>query len=234
MFPTWLQKVLQQTIFFVSFIYTAFMVVTNPQWIYLLWLAIGMIIVAGTVSAYYHRYATHKSWNCPRWLEEGFLLLGGLFSFTQAISWVAAHRKHHRYADTDKDPHGPQKGFWGNVLISYYPINLAHAGRQNLNYEPYQRQLKYYFLLNLIGFVVMTYFFGAISWTIINTYSFVGQVCTNYFGHADGKPTTRPWLSPLLAGETYHELHHSKPNLAIFGRWDLGGWIIRLVDRKAV
>lgn len=232
MIPTWLQKLIQQTIFFTSTAYTCYMIITDPQWIYLLWFVIGMVVVAGVVSAYYHRFVTHYAWECPKWAEVMFLYLGAMFAFTQVLSWAATHNKHHRYVDTDRDPHGPHTGIWNNLMIAYYDFNMAHANKTNLRNPLYQAQMKYYLPVAIIGFVIMSVLFGPISWAIINTYGFLGQASVNYLGHKDGKAISRPYLAWLLAGETYHDHHHQHPRDPIFGKWDLGAAIVRLLDKN--
>lgn len=231
MIPTWLQKHIQQGIFFSSAAYTFYMVVFEPKLIYIFWLLIAMILVAGIVSAYYHRYVTHSSWKCPVWAEKVFLFLGSFFAFTQVLSWTATHNMHHRYVDTEKDPHGPHKGLMANILIAYYGFNLAYARKVNLENPLYQLQMKYYFAVAIFGFVVTSLIFSPVVWTIINTYGFLGQASVNYLGHKNGSPVNRPYLSWLLAGETYHKHHHGHPKDPYFGTWDLGGAIIKLFKK---
>ena len=232
MIPTWIQKILQQGIFFTSSAYAIYMIMFNFQMVYIIWFLIGMLLVAGIVSAYYHRFVTHYSWECPKWAEVMFLILGGLFAFTQVLSWAATHNKHHRYVDTERDPHGPHKGLLNNLLIAYYDFNLAHANKTNLRNPMYQLQMKYYFALSLIGFVIMSVLFGPISWCIINAYGFLGQASVNYLGHKDGKAISRPYLAWLLAGETYHDHHHEHPRDPQFGKWDLGGLIVKILNKN--
>jgi stearoyl-CoA desaturase (delta-9 desaturase) len=63
----------------------------------------------------YHRLLTHRSFQCPKWLERTFALCGICALQDSPIHWVAAHRMHHQHADTHPDPHSPLVNFlWGH------------------------------------------------------------------------------------------------------------------------
>lgn len=64
----------------------------------------------------YHRLLTHGSFQCPRWLERTFSLLGVCALQDSPLRWVAIHRMHHQYSDRRPDPHSPLVNFfWGHV-----------------------------------------------------------------------------------------------------------------------
>ncbi len=54
-----------------------------------------------------HRYFSHKSFRCKRWLEIVLALLGTLAGQDFFIRWIYVHRVHHRYTDQPGDPHSP-------------------------------------------------------------------------------------------------------------------------------
>ncbi|MBV8519250.1 MAG: acyl-CoA desaturase [Acidobacteria bacterium] len=77
----------------------------------LLYLAAGLGVNIG-----YHRGLSHRSFRLPAWLERPIVLLA--LPAGTPIQWAGNHRAHHRWADTDRDPHSPiLDGFW-----------WAHAG----------------------------------------------------------------------------------------------------------
>jgi fatty-acid desaturase len=64
----------------------------------------------------FHRLLTHRSFECPRWLEHALALFGTCSMQDSPPHWVAAHRKHHQFADDDSDPHSPIAGFfWAHM-----------------------------------------------------------------------------------------------------------------------
>ena len=65
------------------------------------------------ITAGYHRYFSHRSFTCPRWVAFLLALLGGSSGQRGALWWAAHHRHHHRHSDTPADLHSPaQHGFW--------------------------------------------------------------------------------------------------------------------------
>jgi stearoyl-CoA desaturase (Delta-9 desaturase) len=64
------------------------------------------------ITAGYHRYFAHRGYRMGR-VPQFLMALGGLTAVQKGpLWWAANHRRHHRYADTDRDPHSPQRGFW--------------------------------------------------------------------------------------------------------------------------
>ena len=180
----------------------------------------AILFVGIVISAYYHRLLSHRSWPCPLWLERlmGIIVAGHLL--TPAISWVAVHKKHHRYSDTDQDVHGPRKGHIKNLLISYYDVELKYAGKSILSDKFYQFQLKYYWHIAIVWSTFWIVLFGWQSWVIIGAYGYAGQVCLNWIGHNKQKAVNRSFLAPILGGETYHLNHHLNPKASCFGTLD--------------
>ena len=76
------------------------------------------LYVFGTlgVNLCFHRRLTHRSFDCPRWVERGLAILGVCCLQEGPARWVAIHRKHHQHSDDQPDPHSPLVTFlWGHV-----------------------------------------------------------------------------------------------------------------------
>lgn len=67
----------------------------------------GMGITVG-----YHRLLSHRALRVPRWLEYLIVSGGYLALEGSPVAWVATHRVHHRYSDSEGDPHSPRDGGW--------------------------------------------------------------------------------------------------------------------------
>lgn len=64
----------------------------------------------------FHRLLSHRSFHCPIWLERFFVVQGACCLMHTPAKFVAFHRMHHRYSDSEKDPHSPRNSlFWGHV-----------------------------------------------------------------------------------------------------------------------
>jgi stearoyl-CoA desaturase (Delta-9 desaturase) len=60
----------------------------------------------------YHRYFTHSSFKAKTPLRVGLAIAGSLALQGPVCTWVADHRRHHKYSDKEGDPHSPWK--YGN------------------------------------------------------------------------------------------------------------------------
>jgi stearoyl-CoA desaturase (Delta-9 desaturase) len=65
------------------------------------------------ITAWYHRYFSHRTFQTHRWSQFLFALLGATCMQRGALWWAANHRHHHKLSDQPKDLHSPkQSGFW--------------------------------------------------------------------------------------------------------------------------
>jgi stearoyl-CoA desaturase (delta-9 desaturase) len=60
----------------------------------------------------YHRLLTHRSFKAPKWLEYTLTVFGAMAIQDDAPKWVATHRIHHQFVETERDPHSTRPGFW--------------------------------------------------------------------------------------------------------------------------
>jgi stearoyl-CoA desaturase (delta-9 desaturase) len=59
------------------------------------------------VTVGYHRYFTHGSFKAKTGLRVAMAIAGSLAIEGPVITWVSDHRRHHKYADKEGDPHSP-------------------------------------------------------------------------------------------------------------------------------
>ncbi len=82
------------------------------------WAALGVAfalywIRAFAITAFYHRYFSHRTFRTSRVAQFLFALLGASAVQRGPLWWAAHHRLHHRNSDGPKDVHSPhQHGFW--------------------------------------------------------------------------------------------------------------------------
>ncbi|MFJ3639892.1 acyl-CoA desaturase [Streptomyces sp. NPDC090108] len=71
-------------------------------------LATAFYLVSGLgITVGFHRHFTHGSFKARRPLRIALAVAGSLAVEGPLLTWVADHRKHHRYSDRDGDPHSP-------------------------------------------------------------------------------------------------------------------------------
>jgi stearoyl-CoA desaturase (Delta-9 desaturase) len=59
------------------------------------------------ISMGYHRYFTHGSYKAVTGMRVALAIAGSLAIEGPVLTWVADHRRHHKYSDREGDPHSP-------------------------------------------------------------------------------------------------------------------------------
>jgi stearoyl-CoA desaturase (Delta-9 desaturase) len=71
-------------------------------------LAIAFYYFTGLgISIGFHRYFTHGSFKAKKGLRIMLAIAGSMAVEGPILGWVADHRRHHKYADREGDPHSP-------------------------------------------------------------------------------------------------------------------------------
>jgi len=82
-----------------------------------LWVALASYLLRMfAITAFYHRYFSHKAFKTSRIAQFLFGALGATATQRGPIWWASHHRRHHVYSDKDKDIHSPRHGFlWSHM-----------------------------------------------------------------------------------------------------------------------
>jgi stearoyl-CoA desaturase (delta-9 desaturase) len=91
-------------------------------------LAVGYLLTGLGVTVGFHRLFTHRSFETYPAVRYAFAVLGQLAIEGNVITWVADHRKHHRFSDHEGDPHSPHAGFGDGVWEALRGLWHAHTG----------------------------------------------------------------------------------------------------------
>jgi fatty-acid desaturase len=191
--------------------------------------------LCGTV--FYHRVVTHNNPVHP--LAERFLFyLSWLGCSGSLIAWAGTHRQHHRFSDTDKDPHCPAhvgrlKAYWWSSgtqsVVRYIPdlLRKPHYVFQHAHY------FKVLLLLHAFGAWLLPFKF---YWMVLISPAFLmwfAGSSINAFGHDKKGPINISFLAFLHGGEGWHVYHHEVPTDPNFGHpLDWGYWIYRAISYK--
>ena len=91
-------------------------------------IAIAFYYISGLgVSVGLHRYFTHGSFKAARGFKIALAVAGSLAIEGPVITWVADHRRHHKYSDKDGDPHSPWR-FGDDWKALTKGLVFAHVG----------------------------------------------------------------------------------------------------------
>lgn len=212
-----------------------------------MYLCVGMSICAG-----YHRFFSHKSYECSPVVQVFYAFFGAMAAENSIMWWSAGHRIHHRYVDHDWDPYNIQRGFWwAHIVWIFYrkPDTKELDGVRDLEKLPVARwQHKWYKQILLIGGFGIPALVGALMGDVIAGLLWGGFLrivvihhttfFVNSLAHTFGKPDYAEdvsardnWMVALLTlGEGYHSFHHRFPsdyrNGIRWYHWDPAKWFI--------
>lgn len=186
----------------------------------------------------YHRLLTHRGLKVPQWFEYILSTIAAMSAQGPMLLWVAEHRLHHRYSDTEQDPHSPIEGvFHSHMGHLFYHKEFEDEPDRWMKYVPDLMQHSYYRFLSKYAalFVALPipflYWWGGLSYVLWGvpvrivlmwhvTWS-VNSLChTMGYRSFETRDTSRNnWLIGILgAGEGWHNNHHAQPVSAAHGR----------------
>lgn len=220
-------------------LYGASLLVTSASWptrlfVFVLYISTGFGITGGA-----HRLWAHRTYKA-KWPMRLILTILNTIAFQDSIfSWARDHRVHHKYSETDADPHNATRGFFfshvGWLLCRKHPDVLAKGKNidlSDLKADPIVMfQDKYYIPLMLLGCFIMPTVVPMYFWneTFLNAFftcalfrwcaTLNATWCVNSAAHAFGYKPYEKSISPvenisvsiLTIGEGWHNYHHIFP-----------------------
>jgi len=186
----------------------------------------------------YHRLLSHKSWSAPKFLEYLFVFFANSGLTGSAISWVSIHRQHHRFTDTERDPHSPlyKSWFYCHFLSMFSEVNLRYVP-DLLKEKFYLLQHKFYFEISILWGILMVLIFQDIN-ALIYAWLVPAAILWNAgssivsISHRDGSIFNDHLLAFLVWGEGYHKNHHNNQKNYRFGKYDLSGVLIEKSNKS--
>ena len=206
-----------------------------------------------SVTLGYHRLFAHAAFKA-KWPVRLFVLFFGGAAFEKsAMAWAALHRRHHRYTDTERDPHDIKRGFFyahvGWVCVE--GIRYDYSNVRDLAKDPLVVfQDRHYKLWSYVSGLVVPLVVGAWigGWMYAILFPVAARIflvlnsqfCINSIAHTFGSHEFDPtisardhWLGVILTnGEGFHNFHHRFPadyrNGVRWYHWDPTKWLIWL------
>ncbi|HEX3489336.1 MAG TPA: acyl-CoA desaturase [Streptosporangiaceae bacterium] len=91
-------------------------------------IAVVFYLISGLgISMGFHRYFTHGSFKAATGLRVALAVAGSLALEGPILTWVADHRRHHKYSDREGDPHSPWR-FGTDWRALTKGLAFAHMG----------------------------------------------------------------------------------------------------------
>lgn len=202
------------------------------------------------ITGCYHRYFAHRGYKLPRFMQFLVALGGGTSAQKGALWWASHHRWHHRFSDTNRDPHNSNRGFWwshvGWILCEKYNETHYETIKDFAKY-PELVWLNKHHLVPPVMLGVGVWLWG--SWSALFCSFFLstvllyhGTFSINSLTHKWGKPRYKTGetsknsliLAFVTLGEGWHNNHHyyaSTANQGFFW-WeiDISYYVIRVLS----
>ncbi|NP_001299594.1 acyl-CoA Delta(11) desaturase-like [Amyelois transitella] len=221
-----------------SAVYGLYLCFTCAKWATILFAFFLYVIAEIGITGGAHRLWAHRTYKAKLPLEILLLIMNSIAFQDTAFTWARDHRLHHKYSDTDADPHNATRGFFyshvGWLLVKKHPEVKArgkYLSLDDLKNNPLLKFQKKYAIL-VIGTLcflmptfVPVYFWGegiSTAWNInllryvmnLNM-TFLVNSAAHIFGNKpyDKSIASVQNISVSLAtfGEGFHNYHHTYP-----------------------
>jgi sn-1 stearoyl-lipid 9-desaturase len=224
-------------------IITAFHILLIPAIYYFSWQNLAIMLVGNWivgslgVGLGYHRLITHRSFAAPKWLEYTLTIFASMSLQNEAYKWVATHRMHHQFCETEKDPHSTRPGFfWAHMGWIFKGDAQDHEEATFKKYVPdllkdknHVLIAKYFYVPIVVSAILLFLIggWGMVLWGVVvrTIYGWHTTWFVNSLSHMFGKrrfetsdDSTNNWFVGILTfGEGWHNNHHAFPTSARHG-----------------
>lgn len=233
------------------------------DWHYFFWYYLAVWIITALINTIFiHRTHAHRVLDCAPSIHHFcrfWLWATGFHWPNWAQHWSALHRKHHKYSDTELDPHSPRK--WGTQMLNSKfnrPGKPYYITREEIHewagdvpeYNDWMEHRVYirfnkghyvYHAINLILFGFVGFLIGLVLFVPLRK----APMMHNYLSHlcgfryeknndlTDHSVNTCP-IGLVWCGEELAANHHNDASLAKFSkRWwevDVGWGVIKILN----
>lgn len=203
-------------------------------WAFTLWPISGAGITVGV-----HRLWSHRSYEAKLPFRTLLMLMNSIANQGSIYHWARDHRVHHKFSETDADPHNATRGFFfahmGWLFVRKHP-DVVKAGREldfsDLSEDPlvmFQKKLDPWFTLYM-SFVfpaqIAQHFWGeqfwnaffvagALRYVVVLHFTWLVNSAAHLFGDHPydvlSYPSENPFVSFCSIGEGWHNWHHKYP-----------------------
>lgn len=199
------------------------------------WIASAVVIfvlnVYGFGIAFHHTFS-HRTFTFNRPIEIALMYIGTCATLVAPLTWAVTHMAHHRYVDTEDDPHAPSTLGWkilffiNHVPKKYSALSCRHLIKDKAHLW-FDSHIGYW--TTVLSFPLLCFLVGGLYglvflWAIPTFYLLLtGMIFalahygeTNEFGHK----ARDSWVLSLFSfGDGNHLKHHSE--------WNYTGWFHR-------
>ncbi|XP_018393070.1 PREDICTED: acyl-CoA Delta(11) desaturase-like [Cyphomyrmex costatus] len=227
------------SLFHLGFVYACFTFKFFENLKTTLWLIV-MILTSGLgVTAGVHRLWTHRAYKAKWQLRTILAIFYTSAGMNDIHEWVRDHRVHHKYTDTDADPHNSNRGFFfshvGWLMMKKHPDVIRKGSEIDMSdilADPVAAfNVKYFSILKFIFAFLLPVMLPVYAWNETWSRAIVSQIFIRYVFTLNGtwsvnsaahiwgskpydvhiNPTENCWVNWTTGGEGSHNYHHVFP-----------------------
>jgi stearoyl-CoA desaturase (delta-9 desaturase) len=197
-----------------------------------------------------HRYFSHNAFKTNKFWHIFMAMLSPIASAGSAYGYAMAHRTHHKYSDTEKDPTNLDLGL---LRVAFFKWNLDHVpmgAMRSLSEDKWIMLSHNYYVLIILGFWFTLMLFGfewAMMYNLAAFFMFLEYCVINIVNHS-GMPfsyrnhdtkdhTTNDLFTGLFCGDWHNNHHHRAGNWNQREKWwefDIPAQMIKLIRTRSV
>ncbi|XP_065580843.1 acyl-CoA Delta-9 desaturase-like isoform X1 [Artemia franciscana] len=228
------------SILHIAALYGGYLLLFSAKWQTLLF-TYFLSVVGGVlgIAAGAHRLWSHRSYKAKLPLRILLMIANTLAWQNSLYEWARDHRVHHKFGETNADPHNSRRGFFfshvGWLLVKKHPDVKAKGSMLDMSdllADPVIRfQKQYYTPLAMIFCFILPTVVPAICWSESYWVAFFGPAIgrlvltlnatwmINSFAHMWGNKPYDKYIAPtesklvtfFTLGEGWHNYHHTFP-----------------------
>jgi len=188
-------------------------------WYFVVSLLLGLTIFNLSAELFMHRTIAHKQFKFSKRINELFCILFSMCNFGSVAANSAIHIKHHKYVDTDKDPHNFRYiGVFNTILKNWNkehtpsPKLMLKFMRDDVVKKQHYNHMQYSFIST-----ILFPFIPVVSFWAINLLFIISHLGKNNSYSAINVRL----LFPLMWGAEMHRDHHDFPTKKQMHMYDI-------------
>ncbi|KAM4524365.1 acyl-CoA desaturase isoform 2-T2 [Odontesthes bonariensis] len=232
------KNVILMTLLHIGAAYGIFLI-PSASHLTLLWSVFCFLISALGVTAGAHRLWSHRSYKASTPLRIFLAAVNSMAFQNDIFEWARDHRVHHKYSETDADPHNAVRGFFyahiGWLLVRKHPDVIDKGRKLEINdllsdkvvmFQRRHYKMSVLLMCFFIPMVVPWYFWGETLWvayfipallryTLVLNATWLVNSAAHMWGNRpydqNINPRENKFVTFSAIGEGFHNYHHTFP-----------------------
>ena len=175
-------------------------------WYFMLSLLIGLIVFNLAAELYMHRTVSHRHFHFSNFTNKIFCALFSMCNFGSLASNCAIHINHHKFSDTEKDPHNFRNIGVLNTILKNWKKEHLPSSKLVLTFlkDENVKNQHYHHMKYAIVSTILFPFIPVASFWLINLLFIVAHLGTD----KESRFMNLDLLYPLMWGAEKHRDHH--------------------------